>query len=895
MTHPRSTWRVFALAVPLFALAVGVGFADEQEEANPKKPVKKIVVLEDDTPTGGANVLQDVARAANAATHPVLKKYLSDLSVACDRVGLDNRTLRVLPLPLVWGKDKYPADGFGVAALDASNKTGEVQAISPKDVRSVTHFEQLVLQETDRLLKVDDASAPPKAAKLAAIELALSAALAFHEAAADGGRRRGANWEPFKSGIADRLTDARLTMVQSAVEGKQWDVVRALVGRFSERYTTSPKILQVLMAARLHEGVLLAKSDKFADLEKARDLVSEFDSRFPNTGNEQSKQIRAALSEKAKQLLAEADRIRANNPVEARRILGSAEALNPDQEGLRTAQRELRAGYNTLVVGVKRMPRLMSPATAREDSELMAVELLFEGILEPAPDPDPAFGITFRPALAALKPKVGALAREVTLVGNADWGRPNTGSCDPADVVQTIKLLQEKRTLPSAEAADFLADPALDPTDPNRVRVRFKQGYPDLRELLTFKVLPGKYLSGKSKGIDDDTAGDSFARAPFGTGPFKLDPEFKPAAGMEPVGGITFVSNPNYWRRPGKLGQPAIKEVRFVNTAVRAEKEEEDLTELANMLKGDRLHLMTDVPTRHLDRYVALGKVAVTTAATNRRIHMLAINHASPAVQNVDLRRGLLHAIDREAILNDVYRAGKKEFHKALTGPYPVGCWQQPQPLTGAPAPLFDIDLARAKFRPLTDSARTLNLLYPSDDPDAEKACKMMKAQIEAAAGKAVEIVLEGVTAPNLRTRVEKETRYDLAYLPYDYPGPLFSHALAGMLDPSVAGRGGRNFLNYLVKSTNPTKADEAVGQMLAEVKVHSDWEGQLKPLSQELAVRFNEAVPFVPLWQLDRHIVSSVNLKMFFDAEATPSNPKLIDPVKVFHNAGRWRMDDSR
>ncbi|MEO2089099.1 MAG: hypothetical protein ABGY75_06335, partial [Gemmataceae bacterium] len=224
MTHPRSTWRVFALAVPLLALAVGVGFADEQEEANPKKPVKKIVVLEDDTPTGGANVLKDVARAANAATHPALKKYLSDLSVACDRVGLDNRTLRVLPLPLVWGKDKYPADGFGVAALDASNKTGEVQAVSPKDVRSVTHFEQLVLQETDRLLKQDDASAPPKAAKLAAVEVALSAALAFHEAAADGGRRRGANWEPFKSGIADRLTDARLTMVQAAVEAKQWDV-----------------------------------------------------------------------------------------------------------------------------------------------------------------------------------------------------------------------------------------------------------------------------------------------------------------------------------------------------------------------------------------------------------------------------------------------------------------------------------------------------------------------------------------------------------------------------------------------------------------------------------------------------------------------------------------------
>jgi peptide/nickel transport system substrate-binding protein len=865
MSH-RSFISCSALVVAVFATVVGPVWhqlaADEEEEAAPKKPTKRVIVLEDDTPTGGANVLGDLVRGEKTATHPTIKKYYATLSIACDRITLESKTLRVLPLPLVWGKDKYPTDGFGIAALDANNKAGEVQSLGLKDVKSISHFEPLVLTETERLLKDNSADAPTESIRLEAAERVLTAALFFHDSAIDSGRRRGKSWEPFKTSIVDRLTEVRLSMVKRTIALKNWDRLREQVARFGERYRNNPAVLQELLAARLHEGVELVKSTKLADLERARDILSDFESKFPNTGNEQAIE---------------------GNDAERRNLLRNVESLAPDLSGLREAQKDSKLGFDTLVVGVKRMPRLMSPATAREDSEKMVVELMFEGLLEPTPDP--SAGTQYRLGLAAIKPRVNALVRDVSLVGNAEWGRPNSGSFDAADLAETIRLMREKRGIPSAERVDYLDDLALDPSEPGRVKLRFKAGHPDPRELLSFKVLPGKYLAGKNKGIDDDSASESFARIPFGTGPFKLDPAFKPAEGTEPAANVVLVPNPNFWRRPGKIGQPAIKEIRFVNTAT--------MPDAVNEVRGDRLHLISDVPTRELERFKALGKISVETSAVNRRIYMLAVNHASLPLQNLEVRRGLLHAIDREGILNDVYRAGKKEFHKSLTGPYPAGCWQEPQVNGGPPAPLFNRDLAAAKFKQAGGSVKPISLLFANDDQQTIDAVQKIKTQIEDAGGG--EVTLEGVTPAVLWTRLEKEGRFDLAYVPFDYPDIYFSHALSAFMDPTASGRGGRNFLSYLVKSTNPSKADEAVGQMLAGVRMHRDYAGDLTRTSRELANRFNEAVPFVPLWQLDRHLVISSKLKIYLDLETNPTATKVLDPIRVFHNAGRWRMDESR
>src|SRR5581483_6641948 len=213
--------------------------------------------------------------------------------------------------------------------------------------------------------------------------------------------------------------------------------------------------------------------------------------------------------------------------------------------------------------------------------------------------------------------------------------------------------------------------PRFDPGDPGRVQVRFKLGHPDPRQLLTLKLQPAGWLLEKNKEIDDP----EFAKHPFGTGPYRLSPDYRPIAPGEPPRDVVFVANPAYARRPGRMAQPAIKEVRFTDVT--------QYPDLAAEFRGGRLHVLTDVPTPDLPKFTADGnlggKVRVVTAAVNRRIYLLAINHRRPHLQNPDVRKGLSHAIDRERVLNEVYRGGHPEFHKALTGPFPVNSWATPR------------------------------------------------------------------------------------------------------------------------------------------------------------------------------------------------------------------------
>jgi hypothetical protein len=145
-----------------------------------------------------------------------------------------------------------------------------------------------------------------------------------------------------------------------------------------------------------------------------------------------------------------------------------------------------------------------------------------------------------------------------------------------------------------------------------------------------------------------------------------------------------------------------------------------------------------------------------------------------------------------------------------------------------------------------------------------------------------------------LRTRVEQQGRYELAYLPFDYPDLWHSHTLAALLDPS-AGGGGRNFLRYMTKGTSPTRADEGLAEALAELQTHRDSEGEIKKASKQVWDRFQDATPFVPLWQLDRHMVISTSLKVYFDGRAKEVPYDQLDPITLFSNVSRWKLEDPK
>ena len=66
----------------------------------------------------------------------------------------------------------------------------------------------------------------------------------------------------------------------------------------------------------------------------------------------------------------------------------------------------------------------------------------------------------------------------------------------------------------------------------------------------------------------------------------------------------------------------------------------------------------------------------------------------------------------------------------------------------------------------------------------------------------------------------------------------------------------------------------------------------QLAAKAAEVSKRFNDCLPFIPLWQLDRHTVVHYNLKVFVDDTAEPVSPRLLNPTTLFQGVARWRLD---
>jgi peptide/nickel transport system substrate-binding protein len=138
---------------------------------------------------------------------------------------------------------------------------------------------------------------------------------------------------------------------------------------------------------------------------------------------------------------------------------------------------------------------------------------------------------------------------------------------------------------------------------------------------------------------------------------------------------------------------------------------------------------------------------------------------------------------------------------------------------------------------------------------------------------------------------VQDEHRYDLAYVPFDYPDDWHPFALGAALDPAAAGRGGRNWFGFLAGGTNPDPEDQRLGTILNELRLRRD-PAQLAAKAAEVSNAFKDCLPFIPLWQLDRHMVVHNSLKVFVDDTVDPVSPRLLNPTPLFQGVARWRLE---
>jgi ABC-type transport system substrate-binding protein len=484
------------------------------------------------------------------------------------------------------------------------------------------------------------------------------------------------------------------------------------------------------------------------------------------------------------------------------------------------------------------------------------------------------------------------LGRAFTLPKNARWSGDNGAIADARDVRGTLQLLTQPGMRERWPADGLEVFEEIDRVvDPFKLRLAYRQGVLEPLSRATFKVIPWQYLHEQGKGADDE----GFARQPFGTGPYRYEGREREPITRDGVARecAVFRANPHYGKRAGKFGLPWIREIRFFVP---------DQSSIASDVASGQLHLYPDAPSEMAPRFAGDAGIKdvmrVSKAATNRRIHILSINHRKAPLQNDKLRQGLSAAINREAILKDVRRGGDEKSHTALTGPFPVRSWATPS--TARNAPLYKPGAGGLILEGLGGGGNTrLRLMFVVDDPKRPPAknaavCQAIKAQIEQASvdkvGRpTVEIELMPRSATEFRDKLVAEHDYDLALTTFDYRDDLYS--LASLLDPEAAERHGRNYMGYLGPGTNPTDGDRRLRRLIEEARQYRDFSKQVKEKTWDIHALFNQRLPFIPLWQLDRFTVVHKDLEMYFDNPEIPVKAEQLDPAVVFTGVEMWRL----
>ncbi len=903
---PRQRWIGFGLLALVLTstswLAADPPRQEEEEEPTKGKekarPVVPVPVTEpekkDSPPTkpeaGNSDVgsfQQEFARATNSEA----RKLFRELFVPYDRLDsnfgkgglryyIELRQLRDLP-----------EGELEVRQLSPDLRTSSERKFAAGSGFRYVPFEMIVLEKADEFLNKKFRSLD-RDEQMEYAARAVASGLRWHLLAVNDNKRQGKEWALVAKQLRDKHLAIQRERFSLLLKAKDYAKADEVGLQMLARYPDNNEVLKDVYGLQLLRTRNGLKNPTHADLQKLRESMILYE-RLPGKKDEALlADCRRRLKEAATNLVALAqDADKKKKTAEALALLRQAELLDPDLPGVAEARTALRG--KVLYVGVTQLPEHMSPATAETDSERWAVELMFEGLLQTVPD---SGVIRYRPGLADSLPRVMPLGRSFTLPRNVRWSRDvqGVGGVDARDVRGTLDLLRRsglRERWPSVGLDVF--DEIDRITDQYKLRLAYRHGVLQPLGRATFKVIPAQYLQALGKTADDD----GFSRAPFGTGPFRYEGREK--EGIDKDGNIrecaVFRANPYYGQRPGKFGLPWIREIRFFVP---------NQSSIATDVMGGQLQLYPDAPSELVPRFRnepgLRDKVRVEATRVNRRVHILAINHRQTILQSDKLRQGLSAAINRDAILKNVYRAGDAKIHSALTGPFPLQCWATPP--TAREAPLYRPGAGGLILQGLAGRGRTtLRLAYVLDDPKAgqpknQLACQLIKTQIEQASadknGKPlIGIELQAMPAEKFREKVHLEFDYDLALTTFDYRDDLYS--LSGLLDPEAATQGvnARNYMGYLAQGTNPADGDRRLKKLMDEVRQFRDFTKQVKDRTWDIHSLFNQRVPFVPLWQLDRFIVASRDLEVYFDNPEAPANMDAIDPAVVFTGVEMWRL----
>lgn len=238
-----------------------------------------------------------------------------------------------------------------------------------------------------------------------------------------------------------------------------------------------------------------------------------------------------------------------------------------------------------------------------------------------------------------------------TLRQGVTWhdGQPVTA----ADVVFTYRLLQDEAFSGPASLKMLWQSVTINQLDNATVEFVLAEPYAPFLEATTRGILPAHRLRGVTAAA---IASTPFNRSPVGTGPFMVQ------SGQDwlRTHSLRLTPNPAYWREGTSI---ATLEFRFYS----------DEAALIQAFAAGEIQAINQISPVALPEISARPDIRLFTAAAPRYTSLLfnLSGSGSAAVQNVELRRALAYALDRQALVDTVLNGQALP----LEGPYLSTNW----------------------------------------------------------------------------------------------------------------------------------------------------------------------------------------------------------------------------
>jgi ABC-type transport system substrate-binding protein len=820
---------------------------EEEDEARPKKA---------SVPGLGGPV--NLADAAKQAPHPKIKEVVEKLVLQVDLVTTVNGT--------TWEVDPLPKrfDPSQQAPVDFKRiKDQVVMRKQREELSNVTHYELRLADAAKQLqnsgLDKPDASgkpAVPRSKLLRYAEMLMSEAVRFHADAREK-KLRTDGWLGVEADLRKELQQVQIAQLRALTGDSDWEGGEALAHhlRFGLNYPPTRDLMDAIESHFVNQAQSMIGKDEFpAARRKLEFYLNKFASGAVSANVEQ---VHKQLRDKATQLLREGDSAGSKGEAsKAFALVQKAEETWPTLAGIREARAKYLKSNPVLRVGVKQLPTQVSPTTAVTDVDRAACALVFDRLFNLRAGPSARDGYECKLGIETQTTPTGGL--QLVIPPDIKWSDGKSFTTD--DLLRSKEILVDKRSpyydpLAAALLSRFQSE------DDSHLSIEFTRGFIDPLSFLTFPVLPAHRLARERSPVDP-----AFGKNPIGTGPYV----FKGIEGNEAV----FQANPHY-KRPHAPDGPATKEIRFVQFG--------SFDQARQALSSGVVQILHGLSTKEFESLQGMGQVdlltttnppeGVTGAFSNPRIYFLAPNLRKPALANADLRKAISMSLDREAILNDVFRGKDAKMHVVLNGPFPVQSWaydyEQYGPGNGNPhkpqAAKGHYTQAQSKL----GQVPSLSLRFPNDDPLAAKACESIRNQL-AANGIAVELK-PMAPAEIVLDLAKARPEFDLVYWHHDFENEALS--LWALFDPAGADGTGRNYIGLTQDADVPGR--------FTSLQTRRDLPAVKRSARDLHGLITNDKALLIPLWQLDSHVaVNKGGLRV-----------TRIHPLWLFDDVEEWRL----